>query len=479
MTSDLLVTAVRQGLLFAHLVVFAFAIVTVLREDVAILRARRISTRHLRESAQFVALLLVMLWITGVALLLLDVGLDFAALASRPKLFTKLTVVVVLTINGVLLHYIAFPMMTTPQASPRRSSAICTVLGAVSTVSWLYASFVGASRVIAPALSHGGFLALYALALAGALAVGFLVVRPRLKRMMFVAAQMEAAQFPLSATMGSFDFKASPVDERYARELAVGDFIGRKENVLIVGATGSGKTHLAVALGMAAVAQRGLVVRFHSAAELVQLLERETVENQVGRLAASLRRVHLLIVDELGYAPLSPMGAAALFRLFGKLHGHTSLVVTSHIGCEDWGQIFGDGKMSSALVDRFTEACHVLQTGDTSARPHRLAARPATPERDAANDADGADTGFGAGGMNSLWDVFKRWRALSGRPASFMGMGAPSLAATPPLSRGFMPSFVQPFVSSFTSAYAGPAFSASSVDLNQPVSPARLPSHRR
>ncbi len=183
-TMDLLIAAVRQLLLFVHLLAFAFAIVAVLHEDVALLRARHIDAARLRATARHVAWLLGLLWLSGGALILLDPSVDGLALLAHPKLAAKLTVVGLLTANGVLLHRLAFPMLTEPRGSPRRAAQVCAALGAVSTVSWLYASFLGAARLIAPAMSYGGFLALYAAVIAVGLAVGLGLVRQRVERLL-------------------------------------------------------------------------------------------------------------------------------------------------------------------------------------------------------------------------------------------------------------------------------------------------------
>ena len=145
---DMLTTTARQLLLFGHTLAFAFAIVAVFREDVALLRARRVDADKLEATGRTIARLLGLLWLTGAALILLDIGLDWSALANKPKLAAKLTVVSLLTANGLLLHWVVFPMLTKPQRSPGFASAVCAVVGAVSSVTWLFASFVGVARLI-------------------------------------------------------------------------------------------------------------------------------------------------------------------------------------------------------------------------------------------------------------------------------------------------------------------------------------------
>lgn len=174
----------RQLVLFAHTLAFAFAIVAVLREDLALLRARKINAGQLRETAHHVVSLLGLLWISGLALLVLDTGFNLYDLPNKPKIAAKLTVVSLLTLNGLALHAVAFPLLTRPVREVRWAATVCVLLGAVSTVSWLYASFIGVARLIAPAMSFGGFVAIYVGLLALACWVGDKWVRPQLSRMM-------------------------------------------------------------------------------------------------------------------------------------------------------------------------------------------------------------------------------------------------------------------------------------------------------
>jgi len=181
---DMLTTTAHQLLLFCHALSFAFAIVAVLREDLALLRAPRIDAAHIKAIARYIAGLLGLLWLTGAALILLDVGVDWALLAHRPKLAAKLSVVTLLTANGALLHWVVFPMLTRPQRSPVLASVVCSTVGMVSSVTWLFASFVGMARLIAPAMSYRDFLGLYGLSLAAGLIVSLVFVRPRIQRLL-------------------------------------------------------------------------------------------------------------------------------------------------------------------------------------------------------------------------------------------------------------------------------------------------------
>ena len=185
---EMLSTTVRQLLLFAHTLAFAFAIVAVVQEDLALLRARRIDAARLEATSKKVARLLVLLWITGLALILMDQGLHWDAMMAKSKLAAKLTVVSLLTLNGLVLHWIVFPMMTQykPQRRLGTASAVCACVGAVSSVTWLFASFLGVARLIAPSITYSGFLVLYGLSLAAAIAVALVFVRPQLERLMLL-----------------------------------------------------------------------------------------------------------------------------------------------------------------------------------------------------------------------------------------------------------------------------------------------------
>ncbi len=181
---DMVVTLVRQLLLFVHTLAFAFALVTVLREDAALLTARQVDAARLQAIARTTGRLLALLWFTGLGLVGLGIGIDLAAIAAHPKLAAKLTVVGLLTVNGMLLHRLAFPLLTGVRAPWPYAATACAALGAVSTVTWVFASFVGVSRLIAPAMSYGGFICLYLLSLVGGLGVALCLIRPQVMRLM-------------------------------------------------------------------------------------------------------------------------------------------------------------------------------------------------------------------------------------------------------------------------------------------------------
>src|ERR1700739_3865631 len=151
----------HQALLYGHIVAFALALATVIKEDVHLLRAKRIDTPSLLATAKLVKWLLLALWVTGVPMVMMDIGTDAALLLGKPKLLAKLIVVGALTLNGILLHLVAFPMITGKPQNPNKAATIAATLGAVSTTSWLYASFVAVSRIVAPYFSLYDFVILY------------------------------------------------------------------------------------------------------------------------------------------------------------------------------------------------------------------------------------------------------------------------------------------------------------------------------
>jgi hypothetical protein len=171
----------RQALLYGHIMAFALALATILKEDVRLLRAKRIDSASLLASAKLVKWLLLALWVTGVPMVMMDIGTDVSVLLGKPKLLAKLIVVGALTLNGILLHLVAFPMVTGNPKNPNKVANIAAILGAVSTTSWLYASFLGAARLVAPYFSLHDFVISYLFVLTIAVLFAILVVRNRLK----------------------------------------------------------------------------------------------------------------------------------------------------------------------------------------------------------------------------------------------------------------------------------------------------------
>ena len=180
--------------------------------------------------------------------------------------------------------------------------------------------------------------------------------------------RVKAARFPVVKTLDTFDFGAQPaINQELVRQLLRGEYLDKRENVLFIGNSGTGKTHLATALAFAAC-QQGRGVRFFTATGLVtQLLERRQ-DRELERFNKQLERLELIVLDELGYVPFSKAGAELLFDVVGRAYERTSLMLTTNLPFEEWTEIMGSERLTGALLDRLTHRVHIIEANGPSYR---------------------------------------------------------------------------------------------------------------